>query len=305
MHATPIEGVHVLIRGWLHGNVIAIAGDPPVLIDTGYCTGADETARFCEQATGRPLAALRDIYLTHVHSDHAGGCAELMRRSGAKVHGHARCRELVERWDGERLWLTNTGQQLPRFRIDELVAAGDEVVAGALRWRVVELPGHATGGVGLYCEQHRALIAGDALWERGFGVLWPEVDGEAVIDQAATALDRIEALAPALVVPGHGAPFADVAGALARARDVIERWRTAPDELRRTAALGLVAFWLLANPGASRARYRQAVSELGAAQTVLGETPEQRIATLAAELERRALVRFDGDRVFAGAGVRG
>ncbi|EDM76785.1 putative beta lactamase protein [Plesiocystis pacifica SIR-1] len=89
----------------MHGNVVMITrgAQAPVLIDTGYCTGIAELIEAFEAATGQPIAALRDILLTHVHSDHAGGCAELQRRYGCRVHASAVCRSLIEAWDERHL----------------------------------------------------------------------------------------------------------------------------------------------------------------------------------------------------------
>ena len=64
------------------------------------------------------------------------------------------------------------------------------------------------------------LISADALWENGFGVVFPEIDGEPGFDDVGAVFDLIETTAgAAVVIPGHGAPFTDLAarcsGALA------------------------------------------------------------------------------------------
>ncbi len=45
----------VLVRGWLQGNVIALVGDPPTIVDGGYHTGADELVRWFEGTLGHPI----------------------------------------------------------------------------------------------------------------------------------------------------------------------------------------------------------------------------------------------------------
>ncbi len=78
----------------------------------------------------------------------------------------------------------------------------------------------------------RILISGDALWENGLGFVWAHAPPNPFVEAAFTALDTIERLAPRVVIPGHGEPFADVAGALARARS---RLAAFADDPRRTA----------------------------------------------------------------------
>ena len=58
------------------------------------------------------------------------------------------------------------------------------------------------------------LISADALWENGFGMVFPELDGVAASTRSRATLDLIESRGALRVIPGHGAPFTDVAGAL-------------------------------------------------------------------------------------------
>ena len=61
-------------------------------------------------------------------------------------------------------------------------------------------PGHDTHSVILFEPVGRLLVSADALWERGFGVVFPELDGEAGFDEVAQTLDVMEALQPLLVI---------------------------------------------------------------------------------------------------------
>ena len=64
-----LPDVFFVERGYLNANHFVYRGDPPVLIDTGYISGFNETARRIEQLG----VSLRDISLivsTHSHCDH-------------------------------------------------------------------------------------------------------------------------------------------------------------------------------------------------------------------------------------------
>ena len=70
-----------------------------------------------------------------------------------------------------------------------------------LTWQVHAAPGHDPHSVVLFQPDHRLLISADALWENGFGVVFPELDGEDAFDEVGATLDLIERLAPLTVIP--------------------------------------------------------------------------------------------------------
>ena len=246
------DDLSVLVRGWLHGNVTFIAGPRPACVDSGYHSGFD-ALRAAFEAFGGPVTDLAEIALTHVHSDHSGGVADLVAASGARVSGHPDAKDLVDRWDVDGLWLGPTGQVLPRFAMDRAIVEGDEIQLGARTWRVLWTPGHATGGVAFFDPSDGVLITGDALWEDGFGLLDPWADGPDVFDLAARALETLSALDAQVVIPGHGQPFSDLAGALARARSRLAHLRQNPERLRRQVVRNGVMFYGLAHPDATPA----------------------------------------------------
>jgi glyoxylase-like metal-dependent hydrolase (beta-lactamase superfamily II) len=221
--------LQVLVRGWLHGNVTLL---PDAVIDTGYFTGVAEIAR--EGGT---------VLLTHAHSDHAGGVAKI----GGDVWASAKVKAMTTPWDPRALWLTFTGQQMPAFTVDHVL--GDSVTAGGRDWRVIETGGHATGGVSFF--DGDVLVTGDALWEDGFGIIDPWIDGNSVFDDAKEALDRLAELRPSVVIPGHGKPFADHAGAVERAQGRLAYLRQRPDRLKAQILRNFVGFFRLMYPDTS------------------------------------------------------
>lgn len=211
-------GVTVFERGWLSANNILVEGPAHcVLIDSGYVTHAPQTMALVAAALGeRPLDLLLN---THLHSDHCGGNAALQAHYPAlRVEVPPGDADKVEHWDEEALSFRVTGQQCPRFRLDGLLKPGVERNFGHSSWQVHAAPGHDPHSVILFEPATRTLASADALWESGFGVVFPELTGEPSFDEVAATLDLIESLNPACVIPGHGPVFDGVAGALATAR---------------------------------------------------------------------------------------
>lgn len=238
-------GVRVLERGWLSSNNILIQGrDQCALIDSGYYTHAAQTLALVQASlAGRPLDRLLN---THLHSDHAGGNAVLQAAYPLmQTHippGHA---EAVRQWDLETLGYAQAGQDCPQFRVDACLPVGGEIRLGDALWQVHAAPGHDPHSVILFEPCSRTLLSADALWERGFGVVFQELEGHGGFADVARTLDCIEALNPALVVPGHGAVFTDVAQALALARQRLDSFVSDPARHDRHAAKVLIKFKLL------------------------------------------------------------
>ena len=242
-------GITVFERGWLSANNILLQptpghDGPSALVDSGYCSHAQQTLALLEQALdGQPLELLIN---THLHSDHCGGNAALQARypqlQTAIPPGQA---GFVHDWDPQALSYTPTGQQCPRFHADQLLTPGQDIQLGTLRWQVHAAPGHDPHAVVLFEPRQRLLLSADALWQHGFGVVFPELEGERAFDQVAATLDLIEALAPRTIVPGHGSLFTDVQAALARARKRLDGFVQDPLKHAHYGAKVLLKFKLL------------------------------------------------------------
>ncbi len=242
-----LAGLTVLERGWLSSNNVLIhaAGDEPgaVLVDTGHVNHAAQTLALVRHAlAGAPLARILN---THLHSDHCGGNALLQRELGAAVHVPPRLAQAARDWDVQALSYGTTGQRCERFTVDGLLQPGEVVRAGGREWQVLQAPGHDPASVMLFDPSHGVLISADALWENGFGVVFPEIEGEPGFDDVAQVLDDIERLPVQVVIPGHGAPFTDVPGALARARSRLAAFIADPPRHARHGAKVLVKYHLM------------------------------------------------------------
>lgn len=237
--------ITVLERGWLSANNILFIGQrDTALVDTGYCSHAGQTVSLVQSSLGgRPLDRILN---THLHSDHCGGNAALQRTwpalRTAIPPGQA---PHVRHWDPYALSYTPTGQECPAFGFDTLLQPGSSVLLGDKPWQVHAAPGHDPHSVVLFEPQGRLLISADALWENGFGVVFPELEGTDAFGDVAATLDVIEALAPLVVIPGHGPVFADAPRAIAGARRRLDGFVRNPGKHALYAAKVLLKYKLL------------------------------------------------------------
>jgi glyoxylase-like metal-dependent hydrolase (beta-lactamase superfamily II) len=237
-------GMTVFERGWLSSNNILFDGpEGTALVDSGYATHAPQTLALVRHALqDRQLDRLLN---THLHSDHCGGNALLQAQYGCRTSIPASDADKVRDWDEAALSFRATGQQCDRFAFDAVLQNGDAVSLGGMPWQVLAAPGHDNHALLLFCPGDGTLIAGDALWENGFGVIFPELARESGFDEQAATLDLIAQLAPQRVIPGHGAPFTGVAGALARARSRLAYLATDPRRNAENAVKVMLKFLLL------------------------------------------------------------
>ena len=237
--------ITVFERGWLSSNNILLRGErATALIDSGYATHAGQTLALVRAALGeRPLDVLVN---THLHSDHCGGNAALQAAYPAmRTHIPPGLAPHVSAWNPEALTYAPTGRTCPQFRFDALLVPGTEIRLGGRLWQVHAAPGHDTHSVILFEASARILVSADALWERGFGVVFPELEGLDAFDELGDTIDLIESLAPAIVIPGHGAVFTDVATSIASARERLKGFVANPAKHTRHAAKVLLKFKLL------------------------------------------------------------
>ena len=219
----------MIVRDWLNANHILFKGrDRIVLVDSGYGRDAAITlAKVSAELAGRPLDWLVN---THCHSDHMGGNAAVRRAHGCRLSIPVGEAPLIDAWDEQTLWLSYADQRCERFAFDDTIAPGDVLDWGDLAWRAIAAPGHDMGALMFHCEEERLLITGDALWENGFGVVLPGPGREERLAAARSTLESIAGLDVGTVIPGHGAPFSNVAEALERSLRRLEAFER--DELR-------------------------------------------------------------------------
>ncbi len=247
MRALPPDLI-VCQRDWLSSNNLICLGEAPAIIDTGHVKNADETLALVRQHLGeQPLATIAH---THLHSDHCGGTGTLQRAfANAQTWVPAPSLAAVQIWDESALTFGDTVQRCDRFTAQHALVSGARVRLGQRDWELHAAPGHDTLAVLLFEPEHGVLMAGDAMWEHGVGVIFPYIDGSAGFEPFLDTLDLVERLEPQVVVPGHGAAFSRENGAfdaaLVRARARIQQFQDNPAQHALYAAKVLIKYQMM------------------------------------------------------------
>jgi glyoxylase-like metal-dependent hydrolase (beta-lactamase superfamily II) len=160
-------------------NTWLIDGAEPTLIDAGV-GAASHVEAVARALGGRPLAR---VLVTHGHPDHASGAPALRAR-----------------WPSLECWKWKIDGDDASWRG---LSEGQIVRAGERALAVLHTPGHAIDHVCFWDAASRALYAGDMIRHPGTVVI-PAGRGGNLRDYLRS-LDRLAALDPGQLFPGHGA----------------------------------------------------------------------------------------------------
>jgi glyoxylase-like metal-dependent hydrolase (beta-lactamase superfamily II) len=229
VNGTPTEiadGVYVVPDGRvpLVPNVgLVLGSDRLLVVDTamGPANGARIRAFADELAGGRELV----LTITHFHPEHGFGAQAF--RDARILYNRDQLDELHDKGAG----------YVEMFRTFGDTVAAHELDLGG---RTAELRtwglAHTRGDQVVWLPEERILFAGDLVEERCFPIFpyFPPEDADVDGERWIRVLEQLEALEPAIVVPGHG----DVgdASVIAAARECITQLR---DETRALAAEGV------------------------------------------------------------------
>jgi glyoxylase-like metal-dependent hydrolase (beta-lactamase superfamily II)/ketosteroid isomerase-like protein len=206
-----------------------------LLEDQGGVTLFDAGARTMVRAVaaaGAKLGGIARIVLGHGHTDHRGVAPSL----GVPVLCHPEEVQDAEGSGGFRYWpdglsglpfpLRPVHRMLHRYawdggpvQISGTVREGDEVAG----FRVIDLPGHAPGQIGLWRESDRLALVSDCfytldMWGRDCAPRVPFDMYNFDTEQARASIRKLAALEPAAAWPGHAKPATgDVRSQLERA----------------------------------------------------------------------------------------
>ena len=121
-----------------------------------------------EEAIKQAGVKIEKILLTHGHSDHAGGAADLAQKLDVKVIGPH---------EAEKPVLAAIPARAPMFGMmeaktvtpDQWLKEGDVVDVGGMDFRVIEAPGHSPGSVVFVNDANKFALMGDVLFQNSVG----------------------------------------------------------------------------------------------------------------------------------------
>ena len=202
------------IKGGTDNCYVIADGGKAILIDTASKPHINKVIVECDKYE------MKLIVLTHVHFDHAENAAELSKRYNIPVAIHKADEELFESFDKQPLKsyglvgkivlglslkaLRETKVEKPENLI--YVKDSDDLSFYGINAKIVELPGHTLGSIGVDVEQ-KHLFVGDELdnWIRpGLGHLYYDFD--AIKDSA----QKIKGLGARTIYYGHGKPTENI-----------------------------------------------------------------------------------------------
>ena len=185
-------------------------GENAILFDTGSAVDLEKVLAECSKYK------MKLIVLSHPHFDHAENAAAISEKFGISVAVNKADLELFENYDAQPLKcyglvgrvvlglslkvLRNTKVRRPENLI--FVKEGDNLSDYGINAKILELPGHTMGSIGIDVEQ-KHLLVGDALDNWIFpatGHLF--CNFEAIKRTAA----RIKSLGKRTIYYGHGKP---------------------------------------------------------------------------------------------------
>ena len=201
-------------------------GDGLMLVDTGLPRDGDKNITVM-RSLGLDLGRVKAIVLTHGDIDHIGGAAQFKALTNAPILAHrldvgfingTAKRTLPRQGLGLVIGpvfdlVGGTLLRLTPVEVEQVVADG-EVLAGG--WRVLHLPGHTPGQVGLYHPTRRVVIAADALANRK-GLTPPPPIFTPDMAAARASIRKLAALDFDTLGMGHGPALTNGAGAAVRA----------------------------------------------------------------------------------------
>lgn len=173
------------------------------------------TEDYCMGTFGRGMC-LRAVLCTHSHADHCGGNAYLQQKTRCGVwatHGEAPGIE-DQRLEPSLIW---GGSAIPEMRgafyeaqnshVTRVLRGHEEIALGALRVRVIPLPGHYLEPAGFLVQDTDAgksvFFLGDALFGRkNMGRHWIPYIYD--IDDFKKSLETIAGTKSDLFLPSHG-----------------------------------------------------------------------------------------------------
>lgn len=182
------------------------------LIECGMIGMADYKLQVIEEIGINKLEISR-IILTHTHIDHIGCLPELKKvLPNVQVWVHEAEATPLEVGDESIVFGGPMFESIVRSQytvdngyfkteIGRKLHDGDVVDLGGIEFRIVHIPGHSAGSIGLFNEEHRLFMSGDTIYADGAIGRYDLVSADP--EQLKTSLEKIANLGIDILLPCH------------------------------------------------------------------------------------------------------
>ena len=197
-----------------NGNCYIIEnGTDGILIDTGKREYADKVIGQCR------FYNVKLLVLTHAHFDHAENAARISDALGIPIGMNEQDLDLIPSNNNQHMSAATipgkivltasmkdfSKRTMPIFTPDILLRDGDSLTDHGIDARIIALPGHTKGSIGVDVEK-KYLIVGDAL----MNMFYPTVtmlynDKEKMLESAG----KISGISDRTIYFGHGKPVSN------------------------------------------------------------------------------------------------
>ena len=214
-------------EGYISNAGFVVTGDGVVIIDAlGTPALGDALLRAIRKVTPKPA---KRVILTHYHADHFYGL-KAFKDAGADVWAHRGALEYLDGGEGARRLAQRAkdlfpwvDESTPLMRADLWLDGDTSFMMGGIRFDVYWFgPAHSPEDLVIVVPNEGVIFSGD-LFFTGRIPFVGEADSKAWLKR----IDRLLAMKPRLMIPGHGSVSSDPAKDLTLTRDYLRFLRLA------------------------------------------------------------------------------
>lgn len=196
-----------------HAYLIGDAGSDDVsLVECGLMGMADYKLEEIDKA-GIPRKSLKRIIMTHTHMDHVGCLPDIMAElPHAQVWIHNDEALPLERGDSRIVFGNSMFENMIRsqysvkddffeIKVHRKLQDNEDLELGGFNFKVIHIPGHSCGSIGLYCPDQKLFISGDTIYADGAIGRYDLASAKA--GELKASLQRIAELDIEILLPSH------------------------------------------------------------------------------------------------------
>ncbi|MFZ5865739.1 MAG: MBL fold metallo-hydrolase [Thermodesulfobacteriota bacterium] len=215
-----------------HMYVIGVPGSGDFsLVDCGLMGKGEYKLEEIDRL-GIAVDQVKRIIMTHTHLDHIGCLPELLSAiPRAEVWVHEEEARYLKRGDERVVYGNPMFQSMVRAQYDipkehfcvdvhRTLQGDEEVSLGGIEFKVIHVPGHSAGCIGLFNEEHRLFFSGDTIYADGAIGRYDLVSADPA--QLRQSLESIAELGIDVLLPCHNRIVK--VNAAPMIRQTVEQW---------------------------------------------------------------------------------